>query len=51
MNTIQALLALAALGAFLAVMVFHVPSIDLILVILLTFAFAAYDFLQTSRKK
>lgn len=51
MNIIQALLALAALGAFLAVMIFHVPSIDLVIVILLTFAFAAYDFFQSARKK
>lgn len=51
MNLIQALLALVTLGAFLLVMILHVPSPDLVIVILLTFSFAAYDFFSTSRKK
>ena len=43
MNIILPLLALAVFGAFLAVLIWHVPSLDLIVVVLLTFGFAAFD--------
>ena len=43
MNIVMPLLALAGLGAFLAVLIFHVSTPDLVIVVLLTFAFAAFD--------
>lgn len=49
MNVFQALLALIALGGFLVVMIYHVPSPDLVIVIVLTFVFAAFDFYRTLR--
>lgn len=51
MNIVQALLALAALGGFLLVMLLHVPILDLVIVILITFAFAAYDFYRSLTRK
>ena len=51
MNVIQALLALAALGGFLLVMLLHVPILDLVIVILITFGFAAYDFFKSLTKR
>lgn len=47
MNIILPLLALATLGAFLGVLIWHVTSPDLIVVVLLTFAFAAFDFFRS----
>lgn len=47
MNIILPLLALAGLGAFLAVLILHVTSPDLIVVVLLTFGFAAFDFFRS----
>ncbi|MEL7105283.1 MAG: hypothetical protein AAGM21_05140 [Pseudomonadota bacterium] len=51
MNVIQALFALAALAGFLLVMLLHVPILDLTIVILITFAFAAYDFYTSLKRK
>lgn len=51
MNFFLALIALIALGTFLGVMVLHVTSLDLILVIALTFVFAAFDFFRSMRRK
>ena len=47
MNYFLPLLALIALGAFLGVMVAHVTSLDLVLVVALTFLFAAFDFFRS----
>ncbi len=47
MNIILPLIALATLGGFLAVLVLHVTSPDLIVVVLLTFGFAAFDFFRS----
>lgn len=44
-NTAMKLAALGVLGAFLAVLVWHVPRPDLGVVVAVTFALAAWDFL------
>lgn len=51
MNTILPLLALAVFGAFLAVLIWHVPSPDLVIVVLLTFGFAAFDLYRSGGKR
>ncbi|WP_171054529.1 hypothetical protein [Roseovarius arcticus] len=51
MNRILALFAFIALAAFLLVLAFKVPSPDLVIVILITLAFVAYDFATSSRNK
>ncbi|MDJ1007053.1 MAG: hypothetical protein QNJ13_04440 [Paracoccaceae bacterium] len=51
MKYILPLLALVMLGAFLGVMIWHVPSPDLVIVIVLTFAFAAFDFFRSMGKR
>ncbi len=48
MNRLTALLAFAVLLAFLAILAVEVPSPDLIVVILITTALVAYDFLTSS---
>lgn len=47
MNNILALLAFSVLVAFLAVLVIHVPRIDLIAVIGITVVLAGWDLLRT----
>ncbi|MEB8385691.1 hypothetical protein OO012_00500 [Rhodobacteraceae bacterium KMM 6894] len=51
MNRILALLAFAGVAAFLLILAFKVPSPDLIIVIGLTLAFVAYDFVTSSSNK
>jgi hypothetical protein len=46
---LMALLAFAVLGIFLLVLVYFVPSPDLICVVLLTVALVAYDFVTSAR--
>jgi xanthosine utilization system XapX-like protein len=48
MDKLTALVAFAALAAFLGILAFEVPSPDLIAVILLTGALVAYDFVSSS---
>jgi hypothetical protein len=50
-NRILALLAFAGLAAFLLVLAVKVPSPDLLIVIGVTLAFVAYDFVTSSGKK
>lgn len=47
MNRILALFALIALGGFLAILAFEVPSPDLIIVVIITAALALYDFYRS----
>jgi len=51
MNRLLALIAFAAISAFLLILAFEVPSIDLIIVIAVTLAFVAYDFVTSARNK
>lgn len=51
MNVFMAILAFAFLVAFLAILVIHVPRIDLIAVIGITVALAAWDLYTTHRLK
>ena len=51
MNIILPLLAIAVFGAFLAVLIWHVPSPDLIAVVLLTLGFAAFDLYRSEGKR
>lgn len=48
-NTAMKLAALAVLGAFLAILVWHVPRLDLGGVVAVTFALAAWDFFGRQR--
>lgn len=48
MNRLTALVAFATLAGFLGILAFDVPSPDLIVVILITVALVAYDFLTSS---
>lgn len=50
MNRLTALIALATLVAFLAILAVEVPSPDLIAVIVLTIALVAYDMFSSSGK-
>lgn len=50
-DKIMAVLALATMIAFLGVVVWFVPEIDLIIVIALVSLLATYDFWDTLRKK
>lgn len=50
-DKIMAILALATLVAFLGVVAWHVPEIDLIVVITLVSLFAAYDFWLSLRRR
>lgn len=49
MNRILALIAFFALAGFLLILVIEVPSLDLILVAVLTTALVVYDFWTSSR--
>lgn len=49
-DKIMAVIALATMIAFLAVVAFFVPDIDLILVIVFVSSLAIYDFWQFFRK-
>ena len=49
MHNLLALFAFAVLVAFLAVLVIHVPRLDLTAVIGITVALAGWDLLQTVR--
>ncbi len=51
MNRILALFAFIAMAAFLLVLAVEVPSPDLVVVILITLAFVAYDFATSSGKR
>lgn len=51
MNRILALLAFVAIAAFLLILAFEVPSPDLVIVIVITLGFVAYDFATSSRNK
>lgn len=48
LNKLVALIAFLVLGGFLAILASEVPSPDLIIVILLTVALVAYDFISAS---
>ena len=50
-DKIMAILGLAALIAFLGVVAWFVPAIDLIVVILVVSALASYDFWRTFRDR
>ncbi|WP_176473913.1 hypothetical protein [Actibacterium ureilyticum] len=50
MNRLTALIAFAVFAGFLAILAFSVPSIDLVLVIVLTLGLAAWDFLTSNGK-
>ena len=49
MNRLLALIAFLTLAAFLAILAFEVPSPDLVIVVLVTLAFVAYDFVTSSK--
>ena len=51
MNRTMALLAFASLLGFLGILVFEVPSPDLIAVAVLTVALVAYDLLSSSGRR
>ncbi|MFX0541525.1 hypothetical protein ACEWPM_007300 [Roseovarius sp. S4756] len=51
MNRFLALLAFIAVAVFLMILAVKVPSLDLIIVIVITLAFVAYDFVTSSRNK
>ena len=48
MTRLTALIAFVALAGFLAILAFAVPSPDLIVVVFLTVALVAYDFVTSS---
>ena len=48
LNKLVALIAFLVLAGFLAILAFEVPSPDLIVVILLTAALVAYDFVSSA---
>ena len=50
MNRLLALLAFIAIAVFLLILAVEVPSPDLIVVIVLTLGFVAYDFFTSARK-
>lgn len=51
MNRLLALLAFVMFAIFVAILAIEVPSPDLVIVILLTTALVAYDFLTSSGNK
>lgn len=51
MNLLVAILAFVALAAFLAILLIHVPRLDLICVIGITVALAAWDLYTTFRSR
>ena len=48
MNRLLALLAFATIATFLLILAFKVPSPDLVIIILITLGFVAYDFVTSS---
>lgn len=50
MNKIMALMAFAVLAAFLGILLWHVPAIDLIIVTVVVIGLAAWDFLTSAGK-
>ncbi len=50
MNRFLALIAFAGFAAFVGILAWEVPSPDLVIVILVTLALVAYDFLTSSGK-
>lgn len=51
MNRLLALLAFLTITAFLLILAVNVPSPDLVIIILITLGFVAYDFATSSRNK
>lgn len=51
MKLVMALLAFATLVAFLAILLIHVPRLDLTVVIGITLALAAWDLFTTFRRR
>ncbi len=51
MNRFLALFAFVTIAAFLLVLAVEVPSLDLVIVVILTLCFVAYDFATSSRNK
>ncbi|MGF1660729.1 MAG: hypothetical protein ACFCUS_15000 [Rubrimonas sp.] len=51
MNAIMALLAFCVLATFLGILIWKVPSLDLILIAAATAGFAGWDFLSSLRDK
>ncbi len=51
MNKLMAFLALAVLIGFLAILAIKVPSIDLIIVVVLTLVLAGYDVVTSAFRK
>lgn len=51
MNILMALLAFIVVTGFLAILVIYVPSPDLIIVVGLTVALVAYDFITSTGRK
>jgi hypothetical protein len=50
-NRLMALFAFALLTAFLGILVWHVPRLDLAAVCLVTLSFAAYDFVLSNGRR
>jgi hypothetical protein len=51
MNRILALFAFITLAVFLLILAFNVPSPDLVIIIVVTLGFVAYDFATSSKNK
>ena len=51
MNRLLALLAFISIAVFLLILAFKVPSPDLVIMILVTLGFVAYDLATSSGKK
>ncbi|MEM5542858.1 hypothetical protein WNY61_08905 [Sulfitobacter sp. AS92] len=51
MNRLLALLAFLTIAAFLLILAVNVSSPDLVIIILITLGFVAYDFATSSRNK
>jgi hypothetical protein len=51
MKVVMALFAFVTLAAFLGVLVWHIPDIDLIVLVVLTAGLAGYDFLVTLARR
>lgn len=51
MNRLLALFAFAMVATFLLILAFKVPSPDLVIIIVATLGFVAYDFVTSSSNK
>lgn len=51
MNRILALFAFATIAVFLLILATKVPSPDLVIIIVITLGFVAYDFATSSKNK